>query len=78
MSCGVPHVPALVWGLWYHHEVAYQPTSADFWVLRGWCVCAGMEEDLTVSQLLPVMYQRDMVQAVSVRSAGIAQAMKPE
>jgi hypothetical protein len=37
-----------------------------------------MEEDLTVSQLLPVMYQRDMVQAVSVRSAGIAQAMKPE
>jgi hypothetical protein len=37
-----------------------------------------MEEDLTVSQLLPVMYQRDMAQAANVRSAGIAQAMKPE
>ena len=66
MSCGVPHVPPVVWGLWYHHEIAYRRTSTDFRVLRGWCVGADMEEDLPVMHGSAVSMRPNMVQTVHI------------
>ena len=66
MSCGIPHAPPVMWGLWYHHEVAYRRTSTDFRVLRGWCVGADMEEDLPVMHGSAVSMRPNMVQTVHI------------